>query len=399
MNARKFSVLAALCVLGSVVGESARAADPVVSPAVAAGVEGNGNNGFPFNIGDFGLDSMRLQQIYSAADFAAVSGPVVISEIRFRQDVDSGTQFDSVLPDIEIRLSTTLVAVDQLSGVFSENVGADETIVHSGPLFLSSIDTVAIPREFDIVIPLAVPFYYDPAAGNLLLDVLNYGSGSTTQFDSHSESGDGSSRGFTSFGGDVYSEFADVVTTSALVTKFVFASDEEEEEEPTGPVSVQIDVVPGSAENRVNLKSSVGKPNNGKGKGKPATAGPRLSVAILTTDDYDAGNTDLNTLLLGDPELSGAVPPLKSAFEDIDLDGDLDLVLQFSVDEMVNLFALDAASFSLELTGVTLDGAAISGADALTVVTTVTGASTNKSGNLKKKPLKKKSKPTKGKKK
>ena len=64
-----------------------------------------------------------------------------------------------------------------------------------------------------------------------------------------------------------------------------------------------------------------------------------------------------------------------------------------------NLFALDAASFSLELTGVTLDGAAISGADTLTVVSTVTGASTNKYGNLKKKPLKKKSKPTKGKKK
>ena len=50
---------------------------------------------------------------------------------------------------------------------FANNVGADDTIVHSGSLFLSSAFTgpAGGPKGFDILIHLTTPFTYDPASG------------------------------------------------------------------------------------------------------------------------------------------------------------------------------------------------------------------------------------------
>ena len=50
------------------------------------------------------------------------------------------------------------------------------------------------PKDFDIVIPLSAPFFFDPAGGNLLLDVRNFSGGSTTQFDAVNVTGDSVSR-------------------------------------------------------------------------------------------------------------------------------------------------------------------------------------------------------------
>ena len=38
-------------------------------------------------------------------------------------------------------------------------------------------------RDFDIIIVLQTPFWYDPSAGPLLLDVRNFSGGKTTQLD------------------------------------------------------------------------------------------------------------------------------------------------------------------------------------------------------------------------
>ena len=48
--------------------------------------------------------------------------------------------------------------------------------MHSGPLTLSSAN---VPLIFDILIPFSTPFFYDPAEGNLLLEVKNF-SGNLT---------------------------------------------------------------------------------------------------------------------------------------------------------------------------------------------------------------------------
>jgi len=168
----------------------------VVVPNGNAMVEGNSNNGYPFDLGQTGLTSQRYQQVYAASQFG---GGGLITQIIFRPDAFAGQAFTSTLPDIQIDLSTTSAADDGLSSTYANNVGADDTVVFArGPLTLSSAFTGPPngPKDFDIIITLTTPFFYNPANGNLLLDVRNFGGGSTTFFDAVSPLGDGVSRVF-----------------------------------------------------------------------------------------------------------------------------------------------------------------------------------------------------------
>jgi hypothetical protein len=120
------------------------------------------------------------------------------------------------------------------------------------------------------------------------------------------------------------------------------------------PVEILVDVKPGSDVNPINLKS----------KGQ-------LPVAVLTTDEFDALMVIVDSLRLGDPELvaGGATPVAasKSAVEDVDEDGDDDLVLHFSVAELVSAGAIDADTAGLVLVGEALDGTPLFGGDGVTV--------------------------------
>jgi hypothetical protein len=160
----------------------------VVAPNANASVEGNSNNGFPFNLSMFSISSMRYQQVYDSSQFGAFGGPMEITAIVFRPDGSFGSAFASTLSDVRIDLSTTSKSSATITNTFASNVGGDDTIVYGGAsgssLSLSSSDTGGPPRNFDITINLTTPFLYDPANGNLLLDVRNFGGGRTTQFDS-----------------------------------------------------------------------------------------------------------------------------------------------------------------------------------------------------------------------
>lgn len=159
----------------------------LVVPGANQLVEGNSNNGFPFNISDFGVPSQRYQQVYDAGEFPV--SIIEITDIRFRPDDVAGNAFAGVLSSIRVDLSTTSAAVSGLSTTFASNVGGDNVTVFSGAWAASSADTGGPPRSFDIVLPLSTSFFYDPSLGNLLLDVYNFNGGLTTQFDSHSTSG------------------------------------------------------------------------------------------------------------------------------------------------------------------------------------------------------------------
>jgi len=200
-----------------------------VVPNNLATTEGNTANSFPFNISSTcfscPLYSQRYQQVYSASDFSSLSGLQQITQILFRPDAYAGSAFSSTLSNIQINLSTTSKAPDFLSTTFANNVGSDDTVVFSGPLSLSSAFTGPEdgPMDFDIVINLSTPFLYDPQAGNLLLDVRNFGGGITTFFDAQSQSGDSMSRVYTSGSQDVNSATGSADSVG-LVTKFVTIS-------------------------------------------------------------------------------------------------------------------------------------------------------------------------------
>ena len=102
-----------------------------------------------------------------------------------------------------------------------------------------------------------------------------------------------------------------------------------------------IDIKPGSDPNSINLKS----------KGV-------VPVAVLTTDDFDANSVDPVIV-----EFAGA-PPLRWAAEDVDGDGDTDLLFHFKTPEL----ALDENSTEASLTGYTHAGEFIWGTDTVNIV-------------------------------
>lgn len=104
-----------------------------------------------------------------------------------------------------------------------------------------------------------------------------------------------------------------------------------------------IDIKPGSDPNSINLKS----------KGV-------VPVAVLTTDLFDAATVDPDTV-----QLEG-VDAVKWTMDDVDGDGDLDLLLHFSTQELA--VVLDAFSTEATLTGETNDGEAFSGMDSVRIV-------------------------------
>jgi len=194
---RRLALLGALLLLGAINPAHAIVPDVVV-PNSARTIEGDSNNSFPFNISIVGLPSQRYQQVYAASQFG---GGGLITQIVFRPDAGAGHAFASTLPDMQIDLSTTSAADDGLSTTFANNVGADDTVVFArGALTLSSAFTgpPSGPKDFDIIITLTTPFLYNPALGNLLLDVRNFGAGSTCSFDAVNTPGDGVSRLYNS---------------------------------------------------------------------------------------------------------------------------------------------------------------------------------------------------------
>ncbi len=80
---------------------------------------------------------------------------------------------------------------------------------------------------------------------------------------------------------------------------------------PPGNILVFIDIKPGSCPNSINI--------NSKGI---------VPVAILTDEDFDAANVDCSTIMFLDAN------PVHSTLEDVDYDGDIDMILQFKTQEL-----------------------------------------------------------------
>lgn len=115
----------------------------------------------------------------------------------------------------------------------------------------------------------------------------------------------------------------------------------------TMPRLVEIDIKPGSYPNSIN-------PN----------AGGVIPVAILTTDDFDASNVDPETVALdGEGARSKGKSGKFGSLEDVDGDGDLDLVVQIE-----NVITWDLNATEAMLTGETYDGIFIEGTDSVRIV-------------------------------
>lgn len=120
---------------------------------------------------------------------------------------------------------------------------------------------------------------------------------------------------------------------------------------------VGIDIMPGSGENPIKF--------NPHGK---------LPVALLTTPGFDATGVDPETLTLGDERGTDTRVVRKSngrlmaSPEDVDGDGDTDVILHFPRAGLIDNADLTAATDVLVLLGTTEDGREIRGADSVRVI-------------------------------
>ncbi len=173
----------------------------------------------------------RHQIVYGASQFP--SEIIKITELRLRPSAQFGGAFTSTIPNLQINLSTTSIEPDYFNGGFAQNVGPDEVVVFQGPLMVSSdfVGPANGPKEFDIIIPLATPFLYDPSRGNLLIDVRNAFGSNASFVDTGSRPNDGASRVFatsanaSSYTGidSVAEVFQIVYTPQTEVTPLIFA--------------------------------------------------------------------------------------------------------------------------------------------------------------------------------
>ena len=87
-----------------------------------------------------------------------------------------------------------------------------------------------------------------------------------------------------------------------------------------------------------------------------------IPVAILTTPSFDATQVDVSTVRFGPGEAKEIHN--KGHFEDVDSDGDTDLVLHFKTQET----GIQDTDTQACLTGDTLNGTPIGGCDALKII-------------------------------
>lgn len=140
--------------------------------------------------------ALRMQEVYGAQHFPAEG--LIIQELRFRPDYQYGNAFTTTVASIEIRLSTTAATPEALNATFAQNIGPDETVVFSGALEISSrfLGPPNGPKDFDIRVPLATPFFYAPALGNLLVDIRNLSGSAASHLSGQATSDDAASRVF-----------------------------------------------------------------------------------------------------------------------------------------------------------------------------------------------------------
>lgn len=140
-----------------------------VVPMTSSNVDGNAFSAIPFV-----AHTVRYQQVYAASQFFALTnyGGGWMSEILFRGDATNGEGVSVKIPNLQVNLSTTQRGPDELSPAFAENIGADDKVVFSGYLQASGGGGHrAGPEAFSFWIHLSNLFFYNPAFGNLLLDM------------------------------------------------------------------------------------------------------------------------------------------------------------------------------------------------------------------------------------
>jgi hypothetical protein len=145
--------------------------DTVTTPTpstepVTVGVA-NDSRCYPFMCNNSGSNegqSIQYQQIYAANAFSGLTQINSLTFFRIFAAAAGGTS-TILAGNYRVSLSTTTKAVNGLSTNLSSNIGANNTLIFTG-----NLGTMSTTPSFTI--NASTPFVYNPAAGNLLLDIV-----------------------------------------------------------------------------------------------------------------------------------------------------------------------------------------------------------------------------------
>lgn len=151
-------------------------AGDIVSPNDQATVEGNTAGNFLPN------DGVGLQVLLdvSSSQFSALSSGDVITGLAFRPDVNlcggnpCGVFGPTTLDNVTIKLATTSISPTTNDLTFGDYLTTNLQTVFSGDVTVSSAYTgpAGGPTAFDILFPFASSYAYNPADGNLVVDII-----------------------------------------------------------------------------------------------------------------------------------------------------------------------------------------------------------------------------------
>jgi hypothetical protein len=118
---------------------------------------------------------VEYQQVFKGSYLSDIwQTPVEITGIAFRVDSVNG-DYQAVIPSVEIQFSTTQRAPNQMSTDMASNKGVDNTVVYKHDDVTLSAQGTLVLNPFQLRFNFDRPFYYDPAAGNLLMDLRTGG--------------------------------------------------------------------------------------------------------------------------------------------------------------------------------------------------------------------------------
>ena len=192
------------------------AAQAVQAAPITIGTATAGNC-YPFMCNDTGGNSgpsIQYQQVYSASAFPGLT--TINSETFYSDFAQQFGGSNTLLGGTYVfSLSTTAAPVNGLSSTLSANIGADSTQV-----FSITIPSGGVPFGTSHTFANTTAFVYDPAAGNLLLNIQvsdqdNVPNGSGNSYNDADTSGSLTSRAFAFNGSDsaVLTDSVGLVTT------------------------------------------------------------------------------------------------------------------------------------------------------------------------------------------
>lgn len=119
-------------------------------------------------------DQHRVMFVYDASQFAVFGGPVDITALAFRANSAQAGPGTLIEHNMRVFLSTTPMSPATLSATFADNIGPDYTLVTGEAIVKLSASNKpgsGSTQVFAMKVPFETPFRYDPAVGNLLVEI------------------------------------------------------------------------------------------------------------------------------------------------------------------------------------------------------------------------------------